>query len=325
MSDVVTKLLHLLGAVGLLAVVVVVLLGLGAFSDRLPRRWQRWATPLVLAGGAIVFALAGLVYPAVQTAWQSFFSSDGSGFVGLENYKWVFTDSGALIGLRNTFLWVILVPVFSVVIGFGYALLVDKSRYENILKAMLFMPMAISFVGASVIWKFMYTYRQGGQEQIGLLNQVLVWLGLTPQQFLVNTPWNSLFLMVVVVWTQAGFAMIVMSGAIKSIPAEVIEAARLDGAGGWTILTRVTIPLVRPSLVVSLTTISVAMLKLFDVVRTMTGGQFQTTVLANMMYDQSFKYSEPGKGAAVAVLLLVLVLPVMIGNAVQMRKNKEIR
>ncbi|MCI1787385.1 MAG: sugar ABC transporter permease [Actinomyces sp.] len=325
MSDVVTKLLHLLGAVGVLAVIVVLLLGMGAFSERLPRRWQKWATPLVLAGGAIVFALAGLVYPAVQTAWQSFFNSDGSGFVGLENYKWVFTDSGALIGLRNTFLWVVLVPIFSVVIGFGYALLVDKSRYENILKAMLFMPMAISFVGASVIWKFMYTYRQGGQEQIGLLNQVLVWLGLTPQQFLVNTPWNSLFLMVVVVWTQAGFAMIVMSGAIKSIPAEVIEAARLDGAGGWTILTRVTIPLVRPSLVVSLTTISVAMLKLFDVVRTMTGGQFQTTVLANMMYDQSFKYSEPGKGAAVAVLLLVLVLPVMIGNAVQMRKNKEIR
>jgi len=323
--SVVTKLLHLLGAVGLLAVVVALLLGMGALSERLPRRWQRWATPLVLAGGAILFALAGLVYPAIQTAWQSFFSSDGSAFVGLENYKWVFTDSGALIGLRNTFLWVVLVPIFSVVIGFGYALLVDKSRHENILKALLFMPMAISFVGASVIWKFMYTYRQDGQDQIGLLNQVLVWLGLTPQQFLVNTPWNSLFLMVVVVWTQAGFAMIVMSGAIKSIPADVIEAARLDGAGGWTILTRVTIPLVRPSLVVSLTTISVAMLKLFDVVRTMTGGQFQTTVLANMMYDQSFKYSEPGRGAAIAVLLLVLVLPVMIGNAAQMRKNKEVR
>lgn len=325
MSDVVTKVLHLLGVIGVLAVIVVTILAMVTFAEKLPRKWQKWVTPHVLIGGTIVFVVAGLLYPAIQTVSRSFRSSDGACFIGLDNYLWIFTDSGALIGLRNTFLWVLVVPIISVSIGFGYALLVDKSRYENILKAVLFMPMAISFVGASVIWKFVYTYRQGGQEQIGLLNQILVWLGLAPQQFLVNTPWNSLFLMVVVVWTQTGFAMIVMSGAIKSIPAEVIEAARLDGAGAWQILTRVTIPLVRPSLVVSLTTISVAILKLFDVIRTMTGGQFQTTVLANMMYDQSFKYSEPGKGAAVAVLLLLLVLPVMIGNAVQMRRNKEFR
>lgn len=325
MHEVVTKMLQFGGVLLLLVLICGALLGAGALSERLPRRVRRQVTPLLLVGAALVIALGGLMYPALWTVWQSFRTSGDGTSMTWDNYLWVVTDAGSLIGLRNTLLWVLVVPFVSVVIGFGYALLVDGSRFENLLKAMLFMPMAISLVGASVIWKFMYTYRQSGRSQIGLLNQLLVWFGGEPQQFLVKAPWNSFFLMAVVVWTQVGFAMIVMSGAIKSISPELIEAARLDGAGSWKILTRITIPLVRPALVVALTTICVAMLKLFDVVRTMTGGQFDTTVLANMMYDQSFKYSEPGRGSALAVILLLLVLPIVIGNALHMRKNREVR
>ncbi len=306
-------------------VVVVALLVVARTADRWPRRLREHVVVIVFAGPLLALVAVGLVYPGVRTAVLSFLDPDGTAFAGLSNYRWVFTDPAALVALGNTVAWVVIVPAVSVAVGLGYALLVDRSRAEGLLKGLMFMPQAISFVGASVIWKFVYTYRQAGLSQIGLLNQVLVWVGLRPQQFLVNSPWNNAFLMVVVIWTQAGFAMVVLSAAIKAVPGEVLEAARIDGANAWQVLTRVTVPMIRPSVVVVLTTISVSMLKLFDVVRTMTGGQYDTSVIANMMYDQSFRYSQAGHGAALAVLLLVLVLPVVALNAAQLRKNREIR
>lgn len=184
--------------------------------------------------------------------------------------------------------------------------------------------MAISFVGASIIWKFVYAYRpaQGSVKQIGLLNQILVWFGGEPQQFLLNTPWNTFFLLFVLIWIQAGFAMTILSASIKAIPEDIIEAATLDGAGRMKLFRYVTIPSIRPTLVVVLTTISIASLKVFDVVRTMTGGQFDTSVVANEFYSQSFRANNQGLGAALAVLLFVLVIPIVIYNVRQMRSSE---
>jgi alpha-glucoside transport system permease protein len=194
-------------------------------------------------------------------------------------------------------------------------------------KALIFLPMAISLVGASIIWRFVYEFRpnQAGIEQIGLLNQILVWIGLEPQQFLLNPPWNNFFLIAVMVWIQSGFAMTVLSAAIKSIPDDIIEAAKMDGVSGFRMFRYVTLPSVRPAVVVVITTIAMATLKVFDIVRTMTGGQFSTSIVANEFYDQSFVFGQPGIGAALAVLLFVLVIPIILYNIRQMKLSEEQR
>ena len=212
-------------------------------------------------------------------------------------------------------------------LGLVYAYLVDRTRFEALAKALVFLPMAISMVGAAIIWKFVYEYRpdQPGVKQIGLLNQLLVWLGIEPQQFLLNGPSNTFFLIVVMIWIQAGFAMTVLSAAIKAIPDDITEAARLDGVGGVQMFRYVTVPSIRPALVVVLTTIAIASLKAFDIVRTMTGGQFGTNVVANEFYAQSFRQFNVGLGAALAVLLFVLVIPIIVYNVRQLRLSEEIR
>jgi alpha-glucoside transport system permease protein len=193
-----------------------------------------------------------------------------------------------------------------------------------VFKALVFMPMAISFVGASIIWRFVYAARPAGQEQIGLLNQVVVWFGGEPVQFLQNSPWNTFFLIVVLIWIQTGFAMVVLSAAIKGVPADQMEAAELDGTNAWQRFVNVTVPGIRNALIVVLTTISIASLKVFDIVRTMTAGANETSVIANEMYTQ-FKTFELGRSAAFAVVLFLLVMPIVIYNARQLKKQKEIR
>ncbi|HWJ84601.1 MAG TPA: sugar ABC transporter permease, partial [Cellulomonas sp.] len=182
-------------------------------------------------------------------------------------------------------------------------------------------------VGASIIWKFVYEYRpdQGSIQQIGLANQLLVWLGLPPQQFLLTQPWNTLFLIVVMIWIQAGFAMTVLSAAVKAIPDDIVEAARLDGLHGLGMFWFITVPSIRPSLVVVLTTIAMATLKVFDVVRTMTGGNFNTSVVAYEFYTQSFRAQNAGLGAALAVILFVLVIPIVVYNVRQLKLAEEVR
>ena len=187
------------------------------------------------------------------------------------------------------------------------------------------MPMAISFVGAGIIWRFVYEYRAEGFEQIGILNQLIVWFGGEPAQFLINSPWNTLFLIVVMVWIQTGFAMVLLSAAIKGVPLEIIEAAKLDGANAWQQFRNVTIPAIRGTLIVVVTTITIATLKVFDIVRTMTGGQFDTSVIANEMYTQAFNRGEFGQGSALAVVLFIMVMPIVIYNVRSMRKQREIR
>lgn len=324
------KLMMLLyGVIAFAAVVGLLLLVL----DVLPARKDRWiALGLLTPAGLLL--LVGLVVPAIRTMILSFMNADSTEFVGLENFRWIFTDenSGMLPDfgatpvqygvLLSTLLWVLLVPTVSTAVGLVYAVMVDRSRFESFAKALIFMPMAISFVGAGIIWKFVYEYRQEGADQIGLLNQLVVALGGTPQQWLLDGPWNTLFLIVVLVWIQAGFAMVVLSAAIKAIPADIVEAARIDGVTPWQMFWRVTIPSIRPALVVVLVTISIGTLKVFDIVRTMTGGQFGTSVVANEMYTYSFRADEKGKGAALAVLLFLFVIPIVIYQVRLMRRRR---
>ncbi|WP_291044952.1 sugar ABC transporter permease [Herbiconiux sp.] len=272
---------------------------------------------------AIILLLIGLIYPTIKTAVDSLFSSRGN-FVGLDNFAWVLTNPQNLRVILNTIIWVLVVPTLSTVFGLAYAVFIDKSRGEKFFKIIVFMPMAISFVGASIIWRFVYTYRPEDQNQIGLLNQLVVWFGGEPQQWLSQSPWNTFFLIIVLIWIQTGFAMVILSAAIKGVPTEQIEAAELDGTNAWQRFTNVTVPGIRSSLIVVVTTISIASLKVFDIVRTMTAGANETSVLANEMYTQ-FKNFEYGRSAAFAVILFILVMPIVIYNARQIKKQREIR
>jgi alpha-glucoside transport system permease protein len=269
---------------------------------------------------AVALIALGLLYPAVNTIYSSFKNNTGTEFVGLANYETVFTNSQQLKVLRNTALWVALVPTVSTFIGLVYAVLVDRSRFEKFAKALVFLPMAISLVGASIIWKFVYDYKDSTNDQIGLANQILKSIGLDTYNFLLNQPWNNLFLIVIMIWVQAGFAMTILSASIKAIPEDIVEAARLDGVSGLKMFRFITIPSIRPSLIVVLTTISITTLKAFDIVRTATGGNFDTSVLAYEFYVQSFRSNNAGLGAALATLIFVLVLPIVIYNVRQMRK-----
>jgi alpha-glucoside transport system permease protein len=285
------------------------------------RKADRIASVVFLAPAVLLLAV-GLIYPAVRTLLESFRDSRGTKFVGFDNYANIFTEPELLTVLRNTFIWVVLVPIVATGIGLVYAVLVDRARVEALAKSLIFLPMAISFVGASIIWKFVYDYRPEERNQIGLLNQILVWLGLPPQQFIIESPLNTLFLIVVLIWIQCGFAMTVLSAAIKAIPNDIVEAARLDGLYGVKMFRYITVPSIRPALIVVLTTVAIATLKVFDIVRTMTGGQFSTSVVALEFYNQSFRYFNVGLGSALAVLLFILVVPIVVYNVRQLRKGQ---
>jgi len=292
--------------------------------DRAPKRGRDILQLIVFLAPAVILLAVGLVYPAIRTGYLAFTNRQGD-FIGIDNFVWMFTQPEILITLGNTLIWVALVPTLSTAIGLAYAVFIDKSKGEKVLKSLVFMPMAISFVGAGIIWRFVYEYRAVGFDQIGILNQIIIWFGGEPQQFLINSPWNTFFLIIVMVWIQTGFAMVLLSAAIKGVPAEIIEASRLDGANAWQQFVNVTIPGIRSTLVVVVTTISIATLKVFDIVRTMTGGNFDTSVIANEMYTQAFNRGEFGQGAALALVLFLMVLPIVIYNVRVMRKQREIR
>lgn len=313
-------LVMLLAIVIFVAIVGIILL----IASRVERKGPKRVALLFLAP-TVILLLVGLIYPAGRTIVESFFDAAGTAFIGLDNYATIFTSPDQLVVLRNTVLWVLFTPFVATFIGLLYAILVDGARGEGLSKALIFLPMSISFVGASIIWKFIYEYRpdQVGVNQIGLLNQVVVWLGGTPQQWLINSPWNTLFLIAVMIWIQAGFAMTILSAAIKAIPTDMVEAARLDGVSPVEMFRFVTLPAIRPSVVVVLTTIAIGTLKVFDIVRTMTGGQFSTSVVANEFYSQSFRSDNQGLGAALAVLLFVLVIPIVVYNVRQLRASEN--
>jgi alpha-glucoside transport system permease protein len=310
--------LLLYGIIAFCAIVALLMLVL----DRLPSRRDRWVAMGFLAP-AVILMIIGLVIPAIRTFVLSFMDGSSSKFVGLENYGWMFTQPEARRTLLTTVLWVALVPTIATATGMIYAVLVDKARFESIAKSLIFLPMAISFVGAGIIWKFVYAYRPGEADQIGLLNQIVVWFGGTPKQWLLDSPLNTLLLIVVMIWIQCGFAMVVLSAAIKAIPADIVEAARLDGTTAWQMFWKVTVPSIRPAIVVVMVTISIGTLKVFDIVRTMTGGNFDTSVIANEMYQNAFVYDQTGRGSALAVFLFLLVTPIVIYQIRAMRRRRE--
>ncbi|KQO81439.1 MULTISPECIES: carbohydrate ABC transporter permease [unclassified Frigoribacterium] len=305
--------------------VIAAVLGGGLFLlDYRSKRGAGYSLQLIgFMAPAVFFLIIGLIYPTITTAGQAFMKNDGSGFAGIDNFIWVFTSPDGLTAFGNTLIWVLLAPITATAIGLAYAVFIDKSRGEKFLKLLVFMPMAISFVGASIIFKFFYDIRQG--EQIGLLNGILVAFGGQPVDWLGFEPWNTLLLVIVLIWTQAGFAMTVLSAAIKGVPAEQLEAASLDGTNGFQAFRHITVPGIRTTIIVVLTTISIASLKVYDIVSAMTGGRNDTTILAFEMVRQFQLGSRTGYSSALAVILFILVLPIVIYNARQIQKQREIR
>jgi alpha-glucoside transport system permease protein len=306
-------------------IIAVVLGGALFFFDYRSRQGAGYLFQLVIfTAPATILLLVGLIYPTIATLFQSFFDKKTENFVGLANYVWVFTNPEGFWSVINTIIWVLVAPVFATVIGLAYAALVDRARGEKFLKVLVFMPYAISFVGAGIIWKFVYDYRQG--EQIGLLNAIVTFFGGQPVSWLDAQPLvNTFLLLVVFIWSQTAFAMVILSSAIKGVPAEQLEAASLDGTTAWQSFINVTVPGIRSSLIVVLTTIAIAALKVYDIVAVMTGGRANTSVLGFEMVNQQQRFQSYGHSAALAVVLFIFVLPLIIYNARQIKKQREIR
>jgi alpha-glucoside transport system permease protein len=306
--------------------------------ERLPDAWTTRLLPFVFVGPAMAILAWYLAIPTVRTFWISLFDRAGppeglgilqqlssEAFVGLANYGAVFTERLMLESFRNNIMWIIFGSTFSVAFGLIIAVLADRSRMEKVAKSMIFLPMAISFVGASIIWNFIYEFRPEGQTQVGLLNAVVTGAGGGPQawpQWVDVAPWNNLFLIIIVVWLQAGFAMVLFSAALKGIPEELLEAGRIDGANEFQIFFRIMIPYIQGTLISVWTTVVIFTLKIFDVVWVMTGGQFGTHVIATQFYRQAFTNRNSGFGSAIAIVLLIAVVPVMYYNLKQFREQE---
>lgn len=278
--------------------------------------------PWLFLGPAILFLGVYLVYPIFDSLWRSLHNARGTDFVGGGNYAWLLNDGKFRESMRNNLVWLLVVPALSTLFGLIAAQLTDRLKWGNIGKSLIFMPMAISFVGAGVIWKFIYEYRAPGENQIGLLNAIVQALGGEPQLWLTLIPWNNFFLMVVLVWIQTGFAMVILSAALRGIPEETIEAAILDGASPWQVFFKIKVPQIMGTIAVVWTTITIVVLKVFDIVFVMTNGQWGTQVLANLMYDWMFRGTpDYGRGSAIAIILMILVTPIMIWNIVNARRE----
>lgn len=288
-------------------------------------RTKRW-TPWVYVAPALALLALFLIYPSIDTIRLSFFSQRGETFVGFANYVHSFTNSTMLTAFRNNALWVAVFTTLTVSLGLIFAVLLDRVRYEKIIKSLIFIPMAISMVGASTIWKFVYAYRPAGAAQIGLLNAVVVAFGGEPVGWLIERPWiNNLCLIAVGVWMWTGFCMVVLSAAYKSIPRQLMEAARIDGATEWQVFWKVILPLLKPTVAVVTTTMVVFVLKIFDIVYVMTNGNYSTEVIANRMYKEQFSFWNYGRASTIAVILLVLVVPVMLANIRRFRQQEATR
>ncbi len=292
--------------------------------EQLPTKWRQNLQPFVFVGPALAILAWFLAIPTLRTLYLSFMDANSFNFVGMQNYLYAFTNRVMLEAFRNNLLWLVFGTSFSVGLGLLIAVLADRSRFELVYKAIIFMPMAISFVGAGVIWKFIYTYKGTGSgiQEIGLLNAIVLAFGGQSQPWLQLSPWNNFLLIVIMVWLQTGYAMVIISSAIKGVPDELLEASRIDGASEIQAFFRITVPYIQGTLLTVATTILIFSLKLFDIVRVMTGGNGGTNVIANEFYLERFTYGQAGRASAIAVVLLIAVIPVMIYNLRQFRESK---
>ena len=316
--------------IGLVAIIVgvfgvwVIFIITDDLVSRLPASIRERVRPFVFVGPAMVILFAYLVYPTIHTLLLSFRDAKSQNFVGLENYIFALTDPKMLTVLRNNVLWLISVTALAVGLGLVIAVMVDRiGKWEPVAKSLIFLPMAISAVGASVIWKFVYYYQPPGRSQTGLLNAIVTAFGSDPVGWLLQRPWNNFFLIIVYVWMLTGFCMVVLSAAVKGVPGELLEAARIDGAKEVRIFFSVIIPYIRGTLITITTTVLIMVLKVFDIVFVMTSGQHNTEVIANRMYAEMFKFRNFGRGSALAIVLLVAVTPVMIYNIRSLREARR--
>jgi alpha-glucoside transport system permease protein len=302
--------------------------GANRLVNLLPLTLGEGVRPYIFVGPALVILAVFLVYPVLNTILISFKDARSQQFVGLDNYEFVFTDESMLRSIRNTLGWIIVVPLLGVSVGLFFATLADRlSRGEALAKSMIFLPMAISFTGAAVAFRLIYSFRpEGFGSNIGLLNAIKGAFGQDPVPWLSTAPWNNFLLMLIMVWMQTGFAMVVLSAAIKSIPDEIIEAARIDGASEFQVFRRIIVPSILPTIVVVTTYMVINALKVFDIVFVMGSPEVnKTEVIAERMIDWSFLSNNDGRGAAIAVVLFVAVIPIMIWNVRRFRAEEAIR
>jgi len=282
--------------------------------------------PWLFLGPALLFLAIYLVYPVIDTFRLSFYGPTGEALVGLANYIWASRDADFLLAVRNNILWLIFVPAASTGFGLAIAALADRLWWGTIAKSLIFMPMAISFVGASVIWKFVYDFRGPDTEQIGALNALVMAFGLEPQAWITIPFWNNFFLMIILVWIQTGFAMVILSAALRGVPGDTIESAHLDGANELQIFFRIMVPQIAGTIMVVWTTITFIVLKVFDIVLAMTNGQWDTEVLANLMFDWMFRGGgDFGRGSTIAMVIMFAVMPVMVWNIRNFRAEENLR
>lgn len=279
--------------------------------------------PWIFVGPAAFILIVYLIYPVFASLWLSLLDRDGNDFVGLANYIWAAQNDQFQIAIRNNILWLIVVPTLATGFGLLIAYMTDRLWWGQVARSLVFLPMAISFVGASVIWKFIYDYRGADADQIGLLNALVVGLGGEPQAWISIPFWNNFLLMIILVWIQTGFAMVILGAAIRGVPEDTLEAAIMEGANEFQIFFKIVIPQIFGTIVVVWTTITILVLKIFDIVFAMTSGQWDTNVLANLMYDLLFRANDMGKGSAVAIVIMLAVTPVMIYNIHRARKDEQ--
>ncbi len=312
---------------GFIAILAIVFFVAGRVTGRL----QKPIAIVVCLGPALFLVALGLIIPAITTINnslknQQFLGQLKTKYIGLKNYSYALTDPYTQQTILRTVLWLLIVPAMAVFVGLLMALLVDRMKYASIPKTMVFLPTAISFVGAAVIWSYVYNYVTPSQPQTGLLSQVVMKLGWSnPPNWLITVPLNTFLEMVIMVWIQAGFAMVILGAALKGIPDEIIESARLDGASGVKLFRTVQIPMIRTTLVVVITTVMITTLKVFDIVFTINNGNFSTDVLARQMYADMFVTNQVSRGSALAVILFLAVTPLIYYNVRTLRREREIR
>ncbi len=292
--------------------------------DLLNEKWRQKIMPWVFALPALAMVFYYLLLPTIRTIYLSLFNDDSTKFVGIDNYIYAFTSPNMLESFKNNLVWIIVGGGLSVVLGLLIAALADRThpKFEVLMKASVFLPMAISMIGAAVIWRLVYAFAPG-TEQVGLLNAVNVTLGGSPIPWLNQRPLNTYLLIVILIWMQTGFALVVFSAAIKGIPSELLEAARIDGASELQSFFKITLPYIQITVISVSTTIVIFTLKVFDIVFGMTGGNFGTQVIANEQYVQMFRNSDYGRGSAIAVVLLITVLPVVYYNIRDFGQNAK--
>ena len=293
----------------------------------LPEQRQGRIRPWFWIAPALAFLIVFLIYPTINTLALSFQDKVSKSFVGLDNYIWFFGDAGTLEALRNSVLWVIFMTAGVVALGLLVAILVDRVRYESVAKTAIFIPLAISFVAAAIIWQFMYQYRPPGTEQVGTVNAAVGLVGLGPLDWIRERDFliDNFALIFIGVWMWTGFAMVILSAGLKSISVELLEAARVDGANEWQVFRGIILPLLTPTIFVVGTTIVITALKSFDIVYVLTNGAFGTDVIARKMVFEMFTTQHFGRASAVAVVLLVAIIPFMAVNIRRFREQEALR